>query len=100
MENFNIIQEKENNLFNRKEIQFQITSVVTPKGSEVETLISEKFSSPKENIKVKKIAGGFGSRDFKISANIYKTKEDKEKTEFKSKKEKEAEAKTKGEKTE
>jgi len=93
MENLKIIYEKENPLFNRKEIQVEINSKIAPQKSEVEDSVAEKFAVPKENIKIKQILGKFGSNDFKITANIYKTKEDKEKTEFKSKKQKQAEAK-------
>ena len=93
MENLKIIHEKENNLFNRREIQIKINSKVTPKKAETEETISEKFSVPKENIKIIKILGKFGSNDFLIVANLYKSKEDKEKTEAKSKKEKAEEKK-------
>ena len=97
MENFKIIQEKENPLFDRKEIEFEISSEIAPSKTEIEKLAYEKLSAPEGSIKVKQILGGFGSKDFKIVANVYKSKEDLEKTEFKSKKEKEAEAKQKEE---
>ena len=72
-----IIQEKENPLFNRKEIQMSVETEVTPSNSDIEKLICEKFSTPIENIKIKKILGKFGSRTFTIIANIYASKEDK-----------------------
>ena len=87
MENFKILEEKENPLFNRKEIQASIESQVTPSNSDIKKLISEKFSTQIENIKVKKILGKFGSKTFKIFANIYTSKKDKEDIEPKSKKE-------------
>ncbi|MDP2628279.1 MAG: hypothetical protein Q8P15_00070 [Nanoarchaeota archaeon] len=93
MEQIKIIQEKENPLFGRKEIQIEVVAKITPKKDEAEKLISEKFSVSLDGIKIKQILGKFGSNHFKIIANVYKTKEEKEKTEFKSKKEKEAEAK-------
>lgn len=93
MENFKIIQEIENNLFKRREIQISIHSKITPKREEIENSVSEKFSVPKENIKIKKIAGRFGSNDFNIEANIYKSKEDKDGAESKPKKRKEVENK-------
>jgi len=40
-----------------------------------------------ENIKIKTIKGSFGSRNFIIVANIYKSKEDMDKLEIKKKKE-------------
>jgi len=87
MENFKILQEKENPLFNRKEIQINVESEVTPSNLDTEKLISEKISTQIENIKIKKILGKFGSKTFTIIANIYDSKEDKDKTEPKSKKE-------------
>ena len=77
------IQEKENKLFNRKEIQASIESEITPSNSDIEKLISEKFSTQIENIKIKKISGKFGSKTFTVLANIYASKEDKDKIEQK-----------------
>ena len=81
MENFKILEEKENPLFNRKEIQASIEAEITPNRVDTKKLISEKFSTEIENIKIKRILGKFGSKTFTITANIYITKEDKEKIE-------------------
>lgn len=86
MEKLKILNEKENPFFNRKEIEMNFEADVTPKISEAEELLSKKFSTAAENIKIKKIQGKFGSQNFTISANIYSTKEDKDKTENKLKK--------------
>ncbi len=83
-----ILNQKENPLFNRKEVEIDFETNVAPKVQEAENFIAEKFSSNPENVKIKKIKGFFGSRKFIISANVYHTKEDKEKIESKSKKEK------------
>ena len=88
-----IIEEKENPLFNRKEIAASITNNVVPSTMDVEKLLSEKYSTPAENIQVKKILGKFGSKSFEITANIYNTKKDKNQTEVKTKKQREAEKK-------
>ena len=88
MKKLEILDETENPLFKRKEIEIVVESEVTPKTSDVENFLSEKFSSPVENIKVKKILGKFGSNKFKISANIYQSKQEKDKIEPKSKKDK------------
>ena len=88
-----IHKEKENPLFNRKEIQAEIESDTSPKKTDVLKLLCEKFSVSDGNIKIKGIHGKFGSKSFKITANIYVSKEDKEKTEHKTKKEIEAEKK-------
>lgn len=85
MENFKILEEKENPLFNRKEVKFNIDAQVTPSKADVGKFISEKFSAQPETIKIKGIHGGFGSKTFTISSNIYKTREDLEKTEPKQK---------------
>ena len=76
-----IIEEIDNPLFSRKEIVANIEEEVTPNRDYVKKIISEKFSADIENIKIKKILGRFGSKNFKISANIYKSKEDKNKIE-------------------
>jgi ribosomal protein S24E len=78
---FKLIEEKENPLFSRKEVVFDVNAKVTPSNDEVEKLITEKFSTESGNIKIKKIHGRFGSNDFNVSAFIYKTKEDKNKIE-------------------
>lgn len=88
MENFKILEEKENHLFNRKEIKLSVEAEVTPSNSEVEKFISEKLSVPVENIKIKKISGKFGSKTFTIIINIYNSKEDKDRKELKIKKSK------------
>jgi ribosomal protein S24E len=82
-----ILKQRENPLFNRKEIEINIETNIAPKTSEAEAFIAKEFSSSAENIKVKKIKGRFGSNNFIITANIYYSKEDKDKIE-KSKKEK------------
>lgn len=64
MENFKLIEEKENPLFNRREIKFSVDAKVTPSNVEVGKFISEKFSSPLETIKIKNILGRFGSNSF------------------------------------
>ena len=52
-----ILTEKENPFFNRKEIEASIEADITPKKSEAEELISKKFSTNPENVKIKGIKG-------------------------------------------
>ena len=85
MENFNILEEKINPLFLRKEIIAEVQAESVPSHVEVEKLISEKFKSPVENFKIKQIKGKFGSNTFRIIVFIYKTKEEKENIEPKPK---------------
>lgn len=93
MEKFEILNEKENPLLNRKEIEIIIDSNITPKIQEAEELISKKLSVPASNIKIKKIKGKFGLKEFIIVANIYSSIEDKNSIEPKSKKDKKEEVK-------
>jgi ribosomal protein S24E len=88
MNNLTILRQKENPLFKRKEVEVDFESNVPPKIQEAEEILSKEFSASPESVKIKKIAGRFGARNFIISANVYHSKEDKEKTETKSKKEK------------
>lgn len=81
-----IINQKENILFNRKEIRAEIESEMTPKKQDVEKFLSEKFGIPNENIEVKKISGKFGSKNFEIMAFVYDSKELKEQIEPRQKK--------------
>jgi ribosomal protein S24E len=90
MKELKIIKQRENSLFNRKEIEVSVESDVAPKIQEAEVFIAKEFSSHHEHIKIMKIKGRFGSKSFIITASIYHTKEDKEKIEPKSKKEKKA----------
>lgn len=86
MGNLTILGKKENPLFKRKEVEVNFESNVPPKIQEAGEILSKEFSVAPENVKIKKIVGKFGSRNFIISANVYESKEDKEKTEIKSKK--------------
>ena len=51
--NLKILSQKENILFNRNEIKASVKAEVTPSRSDVLKLISEKFSTQPENIKIK-----------------------------------------------
>ena len=90
MKTIKIIKHRENPLFNRKEVEISIEAAVAPKISEAEAFIAKEFSSHADNIKIRKIKGRFGSNNFIITANVYHSKEDREKVEKKSKKEKKA----------
>ncbi len=81
------IHETKNLVFDRKELHAKIISETSPSNKEVITFLSKKLSVPEEGIKIKGIYGEFGSNEFKIKANIYKSKEDRNKIERKTKKE-------------
>jgi ribosomal protein S24E len=92
MEEIQVITEKTNPLFNRKEIKLLVSAEATPNTKEAEELVAKQFSSNSENIKIKKISGNYGIKKFTITANIYDSKELKDKTEIKPSKEKKAKA--------
>ena len=81
-----IIKEIENALFGRKEIFGVITSGTSPSRLETLKVLSKKFNAPENHIKIKGIAGRFGSKEFNLEANIYSSEEEKNKTELKKKK--------------
>ncbi|MEX0933023.1 MAG: hypothetical protein WDZ77_02925 [Candidatus Pacearchaeota archaeon] len=86
MQEVTIKNERENPLFKRREITFQIEEAKTPSRLEVVNLASEKFSCPKESIKIKNIGGKFGSNVFDVDLYIYNSEEEKNLIEMKKKK--------------
>ncbi|MBU2104804.1 MAG: hypothetical protein KKF67_03455 [Nanoarchaeota archaeon] len=88
-----IIIDAENKLFSRREIEGEIHADSAPSRQDVVKIISEKFSVKPEVVKIKTIKGKFGEKIFLIVANIYKSKEEKDKVELKKKKDTEAEKK-------
>ena len=86
MKNIKILQEKENPLFKRTEVELSLDSETTPSREDVKKIIAEKFSSNSENVSVKRIYGKFGYKIFKVSASVYASEKDKDETELKKKK--------------
>ncbi|MEK6827645.1 MAG: hypothetical protein AABX99_04135 [Nanoarchaeota archaeon] len=78
-----IVKEKKNPIFDRREIEINALLSVSPKIKEAEEMIGKEFSANPENVKIKKIKGRFGSTNFIITANIYTSKEEKDKIETK-----------------
>ena len=66
-------------------MEFEITEKSIPTRAEVGKSVSEKIKSPLENIEIKKIASGFGSNNFKVTAFVYDSKETRMSTETKPK---------------
>ena len=100
MENFKILEERKNPIFKRREVEVSVDSLSAPKIQEAENFLSEKLSAQPENIKIKKIKGRFGSSNFIILANVYDSKEDKEKVEPRQKNKKAGSVEAKEEKKE
>ncbi len=88
-----IISEKSNPIFARKEVSAFINSEKSPSREEVIKLLSEKFSSSPDKIRIKKINGKFGSKKFNIEASVYSSAEERSTVELKRKKEGKAPAK-------
>ncbi len=86
MELHKVSKEFENKLFKRKEIEFVIVSNSVPSRKDVEEIISKKYSTNPENIKIKKIHGKFGTKEFNIIANVYDSEKERDSTEFHKKK--------------
>lgn len=84
-----IIEDKNNSLLRRREVKVIIESEKNPSMQDAGKLISEHFKCKEENILIKQIKGKFGRNTFLISANLYNSKEEKEKTEPKRKEKKE-----------
>ncbi len=78
-----ILNQKKNPLFDRQEVEISAVMEVSPKIKEAEELVGKEFSANPENVKIKKIKGRFGSTSFIITANIYSSKEEKDKVETK-----------------
>lgn len=93
-----IIEQKNNQVLHREEINFLIESVSTPSIKEVAKLVSEKFKKPEENIVVTEIIGNFGRKKFSVSARIYDSHESKKKYEVIPRKQRKKDAKEAAEK--
>ncbi len=97
-----IIEDKKNPLLGRREVKLIIEAEKNPSMEEAAKIVGEQFKSVEENIAVKQVKGKFGRNTFLITANIYKSKENKEKIEpkLKGKKGKEKKPEEKKEKPE
>jgi ribosomal protein S24E len=76
-----VLEDKENFLFNRKEVKLIAKGEKTPSYDEAAELLSSNFKAEKDNIVVRGVMGKFGRDTFLVSASIYNTKEDKDKFE-------------------
>ncbi|MGY4883955.1 MAG: hypothetical protein ACP5NZ_00045 [Nanobdellota archaeon] len=87
------IKETKNLVFERKEVEGRILADKAPTNKEAAELLAKKLSVHEETIKIKGVYGKFGAKEFQVKANVYKSKEEKNKIERKTKKELEAEKK-------
>ncbi len=70
--------EKHNPLFGRREIRMKIEQPVPPKKEDAAKMVAEKFSAPEETVHIEKIEEKFGTESFIIVADIYSSKEEKD----------------------
>jgi len=82
---FKILEDKNNFLLKRKEILGKIEAEKTPSFEEAKEQISQEMKAGKELVVIKKIDGGFGSKNFSVKAFVYSSKDDLEKIERKPK---------------
>lgn len=82
------LTEKFNPLFGRKEVTIEIENALVPSYSELNEILSKEYSADKGSIKIIKVHTRFGVQKFIVQANVYNSKEEKEKIEVKSKKDK------------
>mgnify|MGYP001573674464 CR=1 FL=1 len=61
---------------------FEINSEAVPSRLEVGNLVSERFSTEPKKIKIRKISGKFGSKNFSVDVFVYNSEEQKNKIEI------------------
>lgn len=71
-----IVSEKENLLFSRKEIILAGEFDSAPSNEESKKIVADKFKADPELVRIQKIEGKFGTRIFRIIADIYSSKEE------------------------
>jgi len=88
-----VLENNSNTLFNRKEVKVEVESSSTPGREEATNAIAHEFKVIADAVKIMGIQGIFGTSVFKIRANVYDSKEDKDAVELKKKKDIEREKK-------
>ena len=79
-----IKKEKENSLLSRKELLLEMEfEAATPKRADTAAKVAETFKTTIDHVAIRKISNVFGSRKAAVTANIYKSAEDKAKFEHK-----------------
>jgi len=72
------LKDTHNDLMGRREIEFSMTSEKNPGYSEISKKVSEHFKVAEDQIMVEQVRGAYGSKNFKIKASIYGSKEAKD----------------------
>jgi colicin import membrane protein len=82
-----IVSDRENLLFSRREVILAGEFDSAPSKEESRKIVADKFKSDLELVRIQKIEGKFGTRVFRIIADIYSSKEEFERLVKKTKKE-------------
>ena len=83
-----IIQEKNNLLLKRKEVEATVDSAATPSKTEIAKLVGEHFKKDENCIVVDEVKTSFGTKQALIKAKVYDNIESKNKFETVSRKQK------------
>ena len=93
MVELNIIYEKENPLFSRKEVRLEVETSSVPSKEEAVKIVSEKYKVEPGVIRIRDVKGKYGVSLFSITADIYSSMEEFNRIVKKTKQEIEAEKK-------
>ncbi len=88
-----VISEKDNLLFSRKEVALAYEAEKIPSKEEARDIIADKFKAKPELVRIQKVEGKFGSNVFRLVADIYSSQEEFNRIVNKTKKELEDEKK-------
>ena len=73
-----IINDKKNELFNRREVRFEAEAEVVPSKADALKMVVEQTKAGENFIVIKNVLGKFGSKVFTIVAFVYDSAEAKE----------------------
>jgi len=93
----NVIQEKANPLFSRKEVHVTVADSLTPSLTDARKIVAEQFSVDENLVRVRTVDSRFGSQTFTIIADIYDSLEEFNRIVKKTKQEVDAEKKAEAE---
>ena len=72
-----IVKNFHNKLLKRKELFLELSSPASPSFQEVEKMVAEKEGANVENLVVKFVKGGYGSKHYTAEVFVYENAQDK-----------------------
>lgn len=93
-----IVDDRQNDLMNRREVKIEVENNFVPSRIEALHIVADLFKCEIDVIKINRVDSQFGTKIFTIVADIYKSKEDKQNVALKKKKDLEIEKKFEEEK--